>query len=95
MFTLKKKKQNYPITCNIIYVGNLRDHQKATEISFASLKDTNSHTKIKCVLCNSNKQLEMEFLEYTIYNILKTMKYLEINLTKMCKTITVKRRKHL
>lgn len=33
MFTLKKKKQNYLIPCNIIYVGNLRDHQKPTEIS--------------------------------------------------------------
>ena len=64
-------------------------------VSFARLQDANSNKKIKCVLCNSNKQLKMEFLEYTIYNSLKTMKYLEINLTKMCKTITVKRRKHL
>ena len=30
---LAKKKQNYLITYNIIYVGNLRDHQTATEIS--------------------------------------------------------------
>ena len=64
-------------------------------VSFASLQDTNSNTKIKYVLRNNNKQLEMEFLEYAIYSSLKNMKYLERNLTKMCKMITVKRRKHL
>ena len=51
-------------------------------MSFASLLDANPCTKMNCVLCNSHKQLEMEFLENTIYHSLKDTKYLEINLTK-------------